>query len=366
MSRAVLHVAETTLGGVGQVLRDLTSAQAAAGWRVSVAAPPDAHVSELVRPSGGRLHPWSPGPRPGPRLPAELRALRRVVREERPDLVHLHSSMAGLCGRLVLRGRVPTLFQPHSWSFYAVDGAVRLGAVAWERAAARWAHVVLCVSDDERRLAERHGVGGRKVVVPNGVDLARFPAANDAERKAARGRLGAGDQPLAVCLGRLHRQKGQHLLLDAWPLVRDRVPDARLALVGSGPDEAALQARRVEGVHVHGHSDAVGDWLAAADVVVQPSAWEGMSLSVLEAMARGRSLVVTDVAGMREVVADDCGAVVARAAQPLAQAVAARLGDPGLAAREGAAGRRRAEQHHDLDARRAQVLALADELASRS
>ena len=358
----VLHVCESTVGGVGAVLVDLVSAQAARGWSVTVAAPAD---DRLVA-AGATVHPWDPGPRPGPGLPAALRAVRSAVREADPDVVHLHSSMAGLCGRLVVRRRRPTVLQPHSWSFWARAGAAGRAALAWERAGARWTDVVLCVSEDERRAGEAAGVRARYAVVPNGVDLARFPAASDDDRRAARAALGLGDGPLAVCVGRLHRQKGQHLLLDAWPAVRAAVPGARVALVGEGPDRPELEARAVDGVLLAGATSGVQTWLAAADVVVQPSVWEGMALSVLEAMASARSVVATDVSGMREVLGEGAGALVPREAGPLAGAVAARLHDPLLAAQEGRRGRALAEERHDLAGAVDGVLALTAQLAGRA
>jgi glycosyltransferase involved in cell wall biosynthesis len=357
VSLRVLHVSETTLGGVGGVVADLVAGQADEGWHVSVAAPAHAGLAALAARSGGRLHDW---------LPASLRALAGVVRAERPDVVHLHTSMAGMCGRLVLRRRTPTLFQPHSWSFFATTGAVRTASLAWERLAARWADVVLCVSDDERRHAEASGVRGRFVVVANGVDLDRWPCPAPEERPAARERLGLGAGPLVACVGRLHRQKGQHRLLDAWPLVRARVPGAQLALVGEGPDRDELAARAVDGVLLAGHTSAARDWLVAADVVAQPSTWEGMSLALLESMASARSVVVTDVPGMREVVAPGSGAVVPLDdPAALAEALGQRLLDPGLAAQEGAAGRRIVEARHDLAQQRRQVLALTEGLVRR-
>ena len=70
----------------------------------------------------------------------EARALAGLIGSLAPDLVHLHSSKAGLAGRLALRGRRTTVFQPHAWSFEAVHGAVRAAGIAWERLAARWTH----------------------------------------------------------------------------------------------------------------------------------------------------------------------------------------------------------------------------------
>ncbi len=363
MCRTVLHVSETTDGGVGVVLSQLVEAQAARGWRVVVVAPRSPRLVDVVEGSGGAWVEWQPGARPGPRLPLHVSRVGRAVREQRPHLVHLHSSMAGLCGRLAVRARIPTLFQPHAWSFFAVNGFVARGALSWERFGSRWCSAVLCVSHEERAHAVRAGLRARFEVILNGVDLTRF---SPTSRVAARGRLGLDDTPLAVCVGRLHRQKGQHRLLDAWPEVLRGAPEALLALVGDGPERQSLEARSPRRTRFVGRSDDVSTWLAAADVVVQPSLWEGMSLAVLEAMAASRSLVVTDAPGMAEVVRPGTGAVVPLGdAHRLASALVARLTDPVLTEAEGARGRAVVVRDHDLRIQMEKVMELADELTGQ-
>ncbi|MEA2404148.1 MAG: hypothetical protein QOE08_795, partial [Thermoleophilaceae bacterium] len=252
MPRRVLHASESTSGGVGEFLSDLVADQLARGWSVALAVPSAGPVPARLEQAGARHLPWEAVPQPGPAMAAEARALRSIIRDVDPDVVHLHSSKAGILGRLLVRRRRPTIMQPHAWSFFARTGAIQRATLAWERFGARWADVVLCVSEDERRLGEEAGVKARYRVLPNGVDLERFAAPRPGARESARERLGLGSQPLAVCVGRLHRQKNQSALLDAWPAVRAAVPDACLALVGEGPDGDALAARAVEGVELTG------------------------------------------------------------------------------------------------------------------
>lgn len=343
MALSILHVTQPTEGGVGRQVLALITDQVERGFEVAVACPRRGELPERLAAAGIRHLPWTAERRPGPGVAIETAALGRIARRSGADVFHLHSSKAGLAGRLVLRRRQPTLFQPHGWSFEAVNGVVRRAALAWERTAARWADLVVCVSEGERLRGEESGVRARYRVIPNGVDLEAFAPATPEDRDAARARLGRpADERLAVCVGRLARAKGQDVLLDAWPRVRDRVPDASLVLVGTGPDEQSLRRRVTAGAELAGARDDVLDWLAAADVVVQPSRWEAMSLALLEAMARGRSVVVTDVAGMPEILADVDGAVVpVEAPEPLAAAVAERLLDADRAETEGRENRRR-------------------------
>lgn len=343
----------------------LVADQVRRGCEVVVACPAASVLGRLAGEAGAERVPWEAARAPGASVPRETRALAAIVAGTDPQLVHLHSAKAGLAGRAAVRGRRATVFQPHAWSF-EVAGPQRLPALAWERfAARRWTDVVLCVSAAERRRAEQAGLRARFATVPNGIDLEHHRPAGDDERRTARARLGLGDVPLVLTLGRLSEQKGQDVLLSAWPAVLERVPDAELLLVGDGPTKSTLQARGTPRVRFAGARSDPADWLAAADVVALPSRWEGLSLVMLEAMASARSVVSSDVAGARESL-EGAGAIVPVAEpQPLAAAIAERLEDPELARREGADARRHVERDFDLAEVTARVASLYEEVLER-
>ena len=345
----VLHVAQPLTEGVPRSVGRLVVGQVERGFDVAVACPAASVAAATARDAGARHVVWEATREPGPSVVPETRRLARILRSERPDVLHLHSSKAGLAGRLAARGRLPTVFQPRGWSFEAVSGPTRAAAVAWERFGARWAAAIVCVSEGERARGESEGIDARWRVIANGVDLQEHTAADDGDRARAREQLDLGDGPLAVCVGRLSRQKGQDVLLDAWPEVLRRAPAAHLALVGDGPARDELVQRGTQNVVFAGNRSDVSDWLAAADVVALPSRWEGMSLAMLEAMARARSVVASDVSGARDALGDDAGAVVpVEDADAFANAVVERLLDPRRAEAEGRAGRARAEARHDI------------------
>jgi glycosyltransferase involved in cell wall biosynthesis len=363
----ILHVSQPTEAGVAACVLSLIADQRARGWEVALAAPFWNDLSSDAEKLGARSYRWEAVRAPGPAALPEAISLGRIVRRVDPDVVHLHSSKAGLAGRLSLRGRVPTIFQPHAWSFDAADGAVGKLALAWERFAARWTDAVVCVSEAEAAEGRAAGVRGRYEVVSNGVSLADWPVAGPDERAAARLTLGLEEGPLGVCVGRLTRQKGQDLLLAAWPRVRDRVPGAKLVLVGSGPEEERIRALAGEGVELVGARDDLIHWYAAADVVVAASRWEGMSLVPLEAMASGRSVVATDVSGAREAIGEEAGAVVALDdTAALAEATAERLLDRERADLEGRAGRRRVESSFDMRRTTEAFAALYERLTAQA
>ncbi|MFJ9103593.1 glycosyltransferase [Streptomyces sp. LUP47B] len=346
----VLHLTQPVDGGVARVVTDLARAQLAAGLHVTVACP-DGPLAPAVRGLGADVRHWHATRSPGPALVREVRRLGQVLEDVRPDLVHAHSAKAGLVGRLAVRGRIPTVFQPHAWSFEAVGGMTAALALRWERWGARWASQVVCVSAAERATGVRAGIGGRCTVVPNGIRPERFhPAPVDTVRS---GVLPGVDPaaPLVVCVGRLCRQKGQDVLLDAWDSVSRRVPDARLVLVGDGPDQERLRARAPRSVLFAGAVTDTAPWYQAADLVVLPSLWEGMALAPLEAMSCGRPVVLTDVDGARESLPP---ALVPRCLvppgdpRPLAEAVTTLLLDPLLREALGHQGRRHVLSTHDV------------------
>ncbi|MGW7054143.1 glycosyltransferase [Streptomyces sp. NPDC054887] len=347
-------------GGVARVVTDLVRAQTAEGLRAVVACPPDGTLASEAAAAGARVHAWPAERAPGPALAGEVVTAARLIRRSRPHVVHAHSAKAGLAGRLALRGRVPTVFQPHAWSFEAVRGREAALARTWERYGARWAARTLCVSESERRTGEEAGIAARWSVIRNGVDLRHFRPDDGASRAPARAALPLlsglrAGAPLVVCVGRLCRQKGQDVLLRAW---RD-VPasGARLVLVGDGPDRERLEADAPPGVLFAGASRDTRSWFHAADVVVLPSRWEGMALAPLEAMACGRPVVLTDVSGARESLPPGQEAhclVPPEDPAALAAALTALLTDPGLRAALG-----REAQTHTRSARDVRTTAAA-------
>lgn len=361
----VLHVAQPHDGGVPRVVAQLAADQVRRGWQVTVACPHDSESRTGADAAGAAWREWPAARSPGPSVPGEARRMARICLALNPDVVHLHSAKAGLAGRLALRGRRATIYQPHAWSFEAA-GHIAAAVVAWERWAARWADMVVCVSEGERARGEAVGVRARFTVAANGVDLDALRTVDGAGRRAARRALHLADAPLALLVGRVDRQKGIDLLLDAWPAVRAAVPDARLSVVGDGPERAALAARNVAGVTFHGRRADVATWLAACNVLVSASRWEaGLTLVAMEAMARGRPVIAFATAGMREGMGQGTGQAVALGDVPaLAAALAERLSDPALADREGLTARRRVEVNYDQRNTAARLAKLTEELAA--
>ncbi len=347
----ILHVSEVHWGGVVGLIHHFNREQAAVGHDVHLLCPPAFPATSHVTRYAWRLHRRRPVT-----IVTALYGLFRTVRRVRPDVVHLHSFMAGLLGRLpgVIPSGTPVVYQPHAWSFELFPDRVRASAVRrWEGLAARRTSVLVGNNADE--LAEGKAIGVHRPGFSLGValDLEHFRPPSAEERAAAREEHGRGGRRILLVLGRLGRQKGQELLLPEWE--RDPVPDTDLVLVGPG-DGAALRAlaptQWSRSVHAVGESNDVRSWLWASDVLLLPSRYEGGPLVVPEAMACGVPVVATAVNGSAEAVLGGplptAGAVVDRGDMPaLLGHARMRLADRELAAREARNGRRRAEELFD-------------------
>lgn len=237
----------------------------------------------------------------------------------------------------------------------------------------------IAVSAEGRRLlAARAGLDPRRTVqIGNGVDVERFaPLPCEARRELRRRLLGDGDgRPVCCTVARLSAQKGLDVLIEAAAILRRRHgrPPARFVVVGDGELREPLE-RRIRELGVEDTVELLGGrppdevpgWLAAADVFVLPSRYEGLSLAVMEAMASGLPVVVSDVSGSAELVptAEDGRVVPPDEPAALAGAVAELLADAGLRRRLGERARARAERC-SWDECFARTAAVLEEVARR-
>ena len=272
-------------------------------------------------------------PRPARDATAVLR-LRRLLAGAAPDIVHAHGMRAGAITAAALA------VSPRPAPALAVtvhnappDGAMdRLVYAVLERVIAWRADAVLCVSRDlAARMRRRGAADVGHAVVP--APAAPPPPAGAVA--AARAAVGAAGRPMVLAVGRLAAQKGFGVLLRAAAGWQHLDPRPLLAIAGEGPLGGELAAAaRDTGLDVTflGRRDDVPALMAAADVVVVPSRWEGQPLVVQEALRAGRPIVASLVGGIPELTGDDAALLVPQGeAGQLAEAVLAVLGDPELA-----------------------------------
>lgn len=292
----ILQVTEAAASGTFEVVRTIASGVAEMGHEVLVAfgrRPETVAQPAAILPDGVEhvALPWFE--RTARAQLRTARALREIARRWDPDVVHLHSAFAGVVGAVVLAGRWPTIYTPHgSPSARTVDSLLRSCAYrAAESLVARRSAVVGAVSQAEADFVRRNLRARHVAVVVNGVaDLDTppppMPRAAGRPLVVGMGRIGAARRP----------SESAHILSSVADLAEVRW------VGGSVSDEDAVFTRA--GVHVTGWLDraAALEHLAAATIYVNWSAWDGLSLTVLEAMARDVVVIASDIPANREVL----------------------------------------------------------------
>lgn len=334
----VLHVLEALEGGTARHVVDLV--RHANGVDHEVVLPPrriggctDTTAAEAMAAAGATLHRLDL--RRSPFQPANAVAiakLARLLRERRPAVLHAHSSIGGLVGRVAARTiAVPVVYTPNGIT------NVRAG-IAVERALG-WAstNVLVAVSESERQRArELHLTGPRRIIViPNGIDLS--PAAPSEPAADLRKILRLPDHARLVgTISRLVPQKAPEDLVEAFTAVAAPHPDAHLIVVGDGPLRESFDGAvarhglqgRVHRIPYLANASAVLDQL---EVFMLASRFEGAPYAPMEAMRAGTPVVATDVVGTRDVIEHGVSGLLAPFGRPdqLGGRVADLLDDPG-------------------------------------
>jgi len=280
--------------------------------------------------------------------------LYRFIRRGGFDLVHTHTSKAGILGRVAARlARVPHLVHtPHGHVFTGYSGrSLTTLFILLERWAAIFTDRIIGLTDQEIRDYLERGIGRPEqfVTIPSGIEVAGLEQVV-AEGEAVKVSLGLpASARLIGSVGRLEPVKGHRYLLEAFATLAPRVPDLYLTLVGDGellPELRSLARRSglADRVLFLGWRDDVPSLLRAFDLFVFPSLNEGMGLALVEAMAAGLPIVAARAGGIPEVLGEGAAGLLVEAgsAAGLARGIETLLLDPALRDRLGKAARGRA------------------------
>ncbi len=352
----VIHVTESTAAGTLTFLIQATRALAESGLRQVLLYSPRPDTPQEVESMFDPRVELKPLPalcRGG--VARYLRALRGALLHELVDpnvaAVHLHSSKAGFVGRMALlgtRSRVPVFYSPHGLAF--LNRHHWLPSITYaglERLAARIDCTLVGCSRSEADLLSRIGPKPARLL-ENAVDDSFFAIARH-ERKP----------PLVLSIGRVCRQKAPERFAELAARFQIAESPAKFVWVGGG--DAAGEARlRAAGVEVTGwvDQDAVQRWLGEASVYVQTSRWEGMPLSVLQALAAGVPCVVSDAVGNRDAVRQGITGFVTQRSDDMVMTLQRLLHDETLRRRFSLAARRDAHERFSNESFRQRLLRL--------
>jgi glycosyltransferase involved in cell wall biosynthesis len=303
----------------------------------------------------------------GRRSTLDLLAWRPLVSVLRDgvDVVHAHMFGSNVWGTVLgrLSGVPVVVAHEHTWSFQGRP----LRRFLDRELVARWADVFVAVSgEDRRKMIEVEGVDPAKIrLIPNGIPSPANGAVTD-----VRAELGIeSGVPVLGVVCELRAQKALEVLFEAAALLLAEFPTLKVLVAGDGPERARLEevARRLgvaDTVLFLGIRRDVPAVLAAVDVAVLSSDYEGSPLSVMEYMAAAKPVVSTRVGGVPELVREDVHGLLVEPRDPeaLAEAVTRLLRDPALAKRLGAEGRQRQQREFSLEAMVRRIEDLYEEL----
>jgi glycosyltransferase involved in cell wall biosynthesis len=256
----------------------------------------------------------TPGPKPFAALSFSLGALP-IMQRFKPDVIHAHellspATSAVMAKRIfgipvvakVLRGgELGDLAKLKSRSF----GNHRIVSIK------RGVDTFIVISKEiDRELSEIGVLPERRIFIPNGVDLNRFAPRSSDHKTSLRRSLSLPDGLIVVFSGRLDPEKRVHFLVEMWPDVLKRHPDANLLILGTGTEEQDLKRIAGKNVRFEGNVKDVAPYLCASDIFVLPSATEGLSNSLLEAMASGLAPIATTVGGATDLIKDGWNGVL--------------------------------------------------------
>jgi glycosyltransferase involved in cell wall biosynthesis len=281
--------------------------------------------------------------------------MTRMLRSERIDVLHSHRFGPNTYAAVLARvARVPVLVcHEHTWSYEGQP----LRRFLDRELIGRSADAFVAVSElDARRMVEVEGVRpGVVMTIPNGV-----PSRPGGDGDRVRRELGIpADAPVLGALGNARPQKGYPVLVRAAALLRERHPDLRVLIAGHLYDasltDLVAELGLQDTVLLPGARSDVADVMAAFDIGVNSSDFEGMPLSLMELMDAGRPIVATRVGAVPEIVVDGVTGLLVEpgSSEELARAIGELLGDPARAAEMGRRGR---ERYHE----RFEVAAMVD------
>lgn len=279
---------------------------------------------------------------------------RRLIKQFKPDVVHSHMVHANLFARLL---RLSTRIKKMICTAHSSNEGGRGRMLAY-RVTDGLCDLSTNVSQEAVDISVKRGAApeSRIIAMPNGIDTLRFTF-NPASRASLRLQLQlANNTPLILAVGRFTEAKDYPNLLTAFNQLPIELNHVELAIIGTGEEQAKIEALAAqlgltERVHFLGLQRNVHEWMNAADVYVMSSAWEGMPLVLLEAMACERVVVATDCGGVKEVLGE-CGILVlAKNSAALAQGLQQGLALSAEAAKaQGVAARARVVARYSLNA----------------
>ncbi len=297
-----------------------------------------------------------------------FRWLLKYFKESKTDIVHTHLLYANILGSTAARfAKIPVVCTLHSTQFQLGRRPRWVLPLLEDFCLRYFADRILAVGQKVADAHRKHYPGRSVDVITNGIPKPRFPSAQERERLRHE-ITGDGSNPVVITVGRFIGAKGYEDMIEAFHLLRERAPDPKLMMVGSGPKVETIK-NQIEDLNLKqsviltGEREDVPQLLALSDVFASSSHREGLPLAVLEAMMAGLPVVATSVGDIPEVVTKETGVVVPpHHPELLADTLEDLLKNPQKRHAMGQAAYQRAMSEYSVDAWMKKLLALYREV----
>ncbi|HKN19727.1 MAG TPA: GT4 family glycosyltransferase PelF [Dissulfurispiraceae bacterium] len=298
--------------------------------------------------------------------PLFLWELFGIIRKFKVDIIHSHEFMMNVYGSLAgLLTGIPVIATVHGKKYFHEHWRRRFAY----RVTARFSSMIAVSRDLKQFISEKTGASGNKIgVIYNGINCAAY---GNGDAASLRKELGlASGAPVIGMIGNLYKVKGYPFFLQAAREILKTFPGAVFLIVGRGELQEALEQQAAElglgdSIRFLGFREDIPDLLNLIDIFVLSSLSEGLSLSILEAMAAGKPVVATNVGGNPEVIVEGSTGFLVPVGDPeaLARRIMTFLSDPGSARGMGQEARKRVLENFSVEAMTMRYQSLYRELA---
>ncbi|MFQ5612353.1 MAG: glycosyltransferase [Anaerolineae bacterium] len=379
----ILHlILNLKIGGAQEVVRALVKSQGEQGCRPLVCTFEDGPMRQAIEEQGIKVYIAPPRRHSIVSLPFFLmdmlrirKALTQLIRKYEIDIIQTH--LLGTLNFLALT--LPFNSSHMLWTFHGVKFLpANQPKLSWwlraknrahrllYRGVRRWVGDLVAVSDDTKAsVMQLTGLGDKDVVIiPNGVDVARFEGITTCE--SVREQLGFGKEAiLVITVATLLPPKGHCHLIAAAPAVLEQYPNAHFLFIGDGVLRPRLEQQVDDlnlrnNIHFLGSRNDIPQLLAAGDLFVLPSEWEGLPIALLEAMVAGKPIVATDLTGVKlAMIHGETGLIVPpKNPERLAEAIVHLISCPDEAQAMGQAAKLRAAREFSIQKQAGDYIAL--------
>ncbi len=363
--KRVLHVIDSLhLGGAQEVVQNLATC-GSPRFKHEVATMHGRGIYwNRLRDAGIAVHSLSPHKH----LPAYLATLPTLILSTRPDILHCHLIPSNIIAKPIgsILGVPLVINHDHTNDPHRIDNKLLL---ALDKSTNCFAHHIIAVAAACRDFLIQHeSIPPEKItLVPNAIDLRRF-SPGTIDRRESRAKLGLPPEaPVIAGVGRLNPQKNFSLFLQIAAAVSAEIPDARFLLAGEGPEEPLLREQAstlgiTDRVVFAGYIPDTRLVYSAADILLMPSRFEGLPMTLLEAMAMRLPVVASNLDGIAEVITDTREGFLAEPghAQAFSSRILQLLRDPSLASRIATSALSKIETNHSVEQMTSAVEAIYD------